>query len=419
MSELKRLETGDTIWRLLMIKKLRRKFVCINMAIVVVMLLTVLGTIFFVSKNNIERQNEGMMRNIAMNPMMAGRPDDRSGDIHLPFFTLQLGKDGKIIARGGGYYDLSDEEFLDEIMKTVEDSNSDIGTIDEYNLRYFKSFNPKDKTSVYVFSNISSSRDALKGLLKTCIGVFVAAFAVFLIISVLLARWAVKPVEEAWTKQKQFVSDASHELKTPLTVITTCSEMLASGELNEEQNKTLVSNIQTETYQMRGLVEEMLRLSRIETETRQETENLDFSRIVKEQVAYFEPVFFEKGLSICENIEDGIIVRGEKNRLGQAVEALIDNAQKYCHAGSETVVTLKSRQKFCELTVTDKGDAIPEKDLENIFERFYRADEARSLNHSYGLGLAIAKAAVESCGGEIKAESSNGNNSFIIILPII
>ena len=136
-------------------------------------------------------------------------------------------------------------------------------------------------------------------------------------------------------------------------------------------------------------------------------------------MAYFEPVFFEKGLSISENIEDGIIVRGEKNRLGQAVEALIDNAQKYCHAGSETVVTLKSRQKFCELTVTDKGDAIPEKNLENIFERFYRADEARSLNHSYGLGLAIAKAALESCGGEIKAESSNGNNSFIIILPKI
>ena len=402
-----------------MIKKLRKKFVFINMSIVVVMLLVVLGIIFFASKNNIERQNEEMMRNIAVNPMMIGRPDDRSKNIRLPFFTLQLGKSGNILARGGGYYDLSDEKFLNEIMQTVTDSDSDIGTLDEYNLRYLKAYNPKDKTSVYVFSDVSSSKDALNGLLKTCIGVFVAAFAVFLIISVLLARWAVKPVEEAWTKQKQFVSDASHELKTPLTVITTCSEMLASGELNEEQNKTLVSNIQTETYQMRGLVEEMLRLSRIETETRQETENLDFSRIVKEQVAYFEPVFFEKGLSISENIEDGIIVRGEKNRLGQAVEALIDNAQKYCHAGSETVVTLKSRQKFCELTVTDKGDAIPEKDLEIIFERFYRADEARSMNHSYGLGLAIAKAAVESCGGEIKAESSNGNNSFIIILPII
>ena len=389
------------------------------MSIVVVMLLVVLGIIFFASKNNIERQNEEMMRNIAVNPMMIGRPDDRSKNIRLPFFTLQLGKSGNIIARGGGYYDLSDEKFLNEIMQTVTDSDSDIGTLDEYNLRYLKAYNPKDKTSVYVFSDVSSSKDALNGLLKICIVVFAVAFAVFLLISIRLARWAVKPVEDAWIRQKQFVSDASHELKTPLTVITTCSDMLASGELEAEQNKTLISNIQTETFQMRGLVEEMLRLSRIESGNTPTTEELDFSRIVKDQVSFFEPVFFEKGLAIREYVDEGVIVKGERNRLNQAVEALIDNAQKYCTPGTETLVSLKRKQKSCELTVTDKGDEIPEKDLENIFERFYRADEARSMNHSYGLGLAIAKAAVESSGGKIRVESSNGKNSFIIILPTI
>lgn len=402
-----------------MIKKLRRKFVFINMSIVVVMLLIVLGFVFFAMKNNIESQNESMMRNIAMNPLMTGRPDDRSEDIRLPFFTLQLGKDGDIIARGGGYYDLSDEEFLNDLMATVSSTDSEIGTVDEFNLRFFKAYNPKEKTSVYVFSDVSSTKDALNGLIKICVAVFVIAFAVFLVISILLARWAVKPVEEAFSRQKQFVSDASHELKTPLTVITTCSDMLASGELEAEQNKTLISNIQTEIFQMRGLVEEMLRLSRIESGNTPATEELDFSRIVKDQVSFFEPVFFEKGLAIREYVDEGIIVKGERNRLNQAVEALIDNAQKYCAPGTETLVSLKRKQKSCELTVTDKGDEIPEKDLENIFERFYRADEARSMNHSYGLGLSIAKAAVESCGGKIRAESRGGNNSFIITLPII
>lgn len=400
-----------------MIKKLRTKFVIVIMSIVTIMLIGILSVVFLSTESRLDHQSNEMMHNLAMNPMLVERPEVKSDNIRLPFFTLQRGRNGELIARGGGYYDLSDEEFLQQLMDTVDNLGVRTGILDEYNLKFLSEHTP-DGRDILVFSDISSSSNALNSLLKTCSLVFLLAFFVFLFISIMLARWIVKPVENAWARQNRFLADASHELKTPLTVITTDSEMIASGEFSQVVNSKLISDIQAMAGQMRGLVDEMLQLAKIEASGENTgLSRLDFSALAAGSSSQFEPVFFEKGLALKTEIEDGIFVKGSESQLRQAVDVLLDNACKYSAGGSETILKLRHAGKACILSVTNSGEGIPPDKLDAVFERFYRVDEARSMNGSYGLGLAIAKEAVENSGGKIWVESFGGVTTFYIQIP--
>ena len=144
---------------------------------------------------------------------------------------------------------------------------------------------------------------------------------------------------------------------------------------------------------------------------------IDWSNAVNDSVMLFEPVFFEKGLTLKPEIENGFFVRGDETKLRQMVEILLDNAQKYCRENSVTTVRLSHKGRFALLEVSDEGEEISAEDLKKIFRRFYRVDKARSMNHSYGLGLAIAERIAETHKGKIWAESRSGVNSFYVQLP--
>ena len=399
-----------------MIRKLRAKFIVINMALVTLMLVLMLGTVIRLTSDNIRDTNESMMRAMAMAPRQHRRPDITDKDVRLPFFVIRVDKNGEITERSGGYYDLSDEAMISSLISTVQASGLPGGVISEYSLRYLREETPMGTS--FVFADISSERAAIRGLVRTCLFIGLLGFAVFFVSSLLLARWATRPVETAFTQQKQFISDASHELKTPLTVILTNTEMLSSPDYSDVQKSTLIGNIGSMAEQMRGLVESLLSLSRLDSGTiSSEKTGLDFSSLTEEAVLPFEPLFFESGHTLSCSIESGISLKGDKARLLQVIGILLDNAQKYSLPSSEVFLTLKRQQRSCLLSVSGPGEELSKQQLKDIFKRFYRVDKARSMNHSYGLGLSIADAIVADHKGKIWAESENGMNTFFIQLP--
>ena len=398
-----------------MIKKLRIKFIIINMVIVSVILSILLGFIVLSTKQNLENDSIRMMRNIAREPRhygdIRGRDDD---DMRLPFLIISYGLDGNLTAKGG-YYDLSDTETIEYLYDTAIETSKEIGIIEQYDLRFVRTWSPMG--DVVVFSDITNERIVLRGIIRDCLIVGTIALGGFFVISILLARWAVRPVEEAWNQQRQFVADASHDLKTPLTVILTDAELLQQKNCSDENRLKLADAISKMAMQMKGLVVSMLELASVE----KDSENLvlsevRFSETVNNACLTMEPLFFEKNLSLKAEVDDGVVVKGNESELSNLLSVLLDNAMKYSTPGTETEVRLEKQAKGCRLKVSNCGEEIPENMRTEIFKRFYRADKSRSMNQSYGLGLSIASQIVSNHNGEIWCESENGINSFIVKL---
>ena len=401
-----------------MIKRLRIKFICINMTIVTAMLLVIFGMVLQFTRSNLEVQSIRMMQNVSENRIQLGRPGERNEEVQLPYFFVNVNPWGELVATSGGYYDLSDKAKILEIVQLAQAADAQIGVLKDYNLRFSKKSTPFGQSIVFV--DISSELATIESLVKSCIFIGIISFSVFLGISFLLARWAVKPVDKAWTQQRQFVADASHELKTPLTVIMTNAELLQSPGYDETERMRFVDSIMTMSQQMRGLVESLLELARVDNgSAKMVFSELDMSELVRDGLLPFEPVYFEKELELQSDIEEGIRVKGSQSHLKQVLDILLDNAAKYSSPNGAVRVRLKKQGNHCLLAVSNPGKEISKEDLKNIFKRFYRIDKARAMNHSYGLGLSIADSIIKEHGGKIWAESADGINSFFVQLAMV
>ena len=400
-----------------MIRKLRIKFVCIVMAIAMLMVGGILGVVIHFTGTSMEMQSISMMRTIATAPFQQGMPGKPMDDeVRLPFFTVQISSRGELITAGGGYFDLTDREYLQEIVNSALLSDQETGELEDHDLRYLKSVSPRGFT--IVFSDTTTESSTLKHLLYSCLTIFFAAMIVFLGISILLSHWVIKPVATAWDQQRQFVADASHELKTPLSVIMANAELMQNEETPEEDKKKFSQNILSTTYQMRSLVENMLEMARVDNGTvKMNFVPLDMSELISNAVLSFQLLYEEKGMGLRYAIAEGISVDGSEQHLYQVMDVLLDNALKYSTPGSMFSVDLVSHGKTCVLSVASPGEPISKEDLKNIFKRFYRADKARAMNGSYGLGLSIAESIVEAHKGKIWAESKSGYNIFYVQIP--
>jgi len=399
-----------------MIRKLQTKFIIINMAIVTVMLCIIFGLVYSSTKHNLETESISMMRRIADVPFRPGRPNEPSPELKLPYFTLQLGKKGELLSAVGGYYDLSDRAFLDELIAQSTASKQETGVIKEHNLRFCRMMTPMGIT--LVFADMSSETNTLHNLVKTSLLIGFFSFLLFLFISFFLSRWAVRPVAAAWQQQKQFVADASHELKTPLTVILTNAELLQDHGYSQEDQLRFSRGIHTMAQQMKSLLGNMLELAKADAEqTEKHKDTIDLSKLILDCAISFEGVFVEKGLILESSAEPGITVEGHSPSLQQMVDILLDNAQKYSAPGGTTTICLfGSGHGKCRLRVSNPGPEISPENLEKIFQRFYRMDEARTRDGSFGLGLPIAESIVSQHKGRIWAESKDGSNTFYVEL---
>ena len=221
-------------------------------------------------------------------------------------------------------------------------------------------------------------------------------------------------MEESYKRQKQFVSDAGHELKTPIAVVNANLELL-SRQIGENQ---WLSNIQYENERMSALITQFLELAKTES-TVPAMDNVDLSRLVYGEVLPFETMAYEQGLTLNSQLEEAIFVNGNSLQLKQLVSILIDNALRHNEGGSEIMVLLKKERGHGILSVINSGKSIPEEQKSQLFERFYRADSARTDEGGhYGLGLAIAKNIAAAHKGTIQVRCYDGKVEFFVKIPL-
>ena len=394
-----------------MLKRLRRKFILITMVLILVILSVIFCLVYSFTKADMDRQNSAIMQRLSQSVTRPVPLEQLPQDIRTPWFAMRV-SGGIITSVGYTGYDLNDEAFLNEILEAVLKKNDTQGMLGKYDLMYRRI---GDRQSmVIILLDVSGQQASLQALVESCIWIGAASLAVFWLLSFFLARWAVKPVDKAWNRQRQFISDASHELKTPLTVIMSNAELLQEDPVSVQRYS---QNILTMSHQMKDLVEGMLELSRVDNgKVKESFQRVDMSALVEQSQMEFEPVLFERGIALEAHIQPGITVKGNSRYLKQIIDVLLDNAGKYSDPGVADV-SLTRQGRNCLLTVANPGEPIAEEEQKKIFARFYRADRARSRNGSYGLGLSIAKSAVEEHGGKIWVTSNPTGNCFCVQLP--
>lgn len=412
-----------------MIQKLRRKFVLIVMAVVSLILLAIFFTMLLTTQKNNERMSVGLLRQ-ALNagsfpdggqPFGGGKPDRAEGltpRTRLPVLVVEIDREGKVTALLNQLHFVEEDEIA-PISALALDRAESVGTLRSYGLRYLRE---ATETGVRIaFADISVEREMLQTQIANSLLIGGSAMLAFFLLSLLLARWAVGPVEAAWEGQRQFIANASHELKTPLTVILSNADMLRTEEAAGDKNARRVEHIHAEAVRMRRLVEDMLMLAQADSKEKTEIhEIVDFSYLTKSAVLMYEPMIYDEGKRLTYEIEDGLSVRGDPAQLQQVLHILLDNARKYSPPGLPIRLRLsRAEHKSLLLAVSNAGDPIPKEERERIFLRFYRRDEARSEHGSFGLGLSIARSIVDAHHGRIWADSDEeSGNRFSVSLPL-
>ena len=395
-----------------MIRKLRLKIVGISVVTVAVVLVSALVILALSTRSQMAQSSEARLYEA-----LEGKLDksELPGSSGLPCFVAEVYSGGTIRLSGSSYYNLQDEEMVLHIVQAALEREDDSGVLGDYSLRYLRRIGV---VSVRIaFTDCTMEQATMRSLLLRSGLVALAALAVLAGLSYCLAGLVVGPVKRAWQEQKQFVSDASHELKTPLTVILSSSE-LAAEEQDVQRTKQYVEGIHAESLRMKALVEDMLTLARTESGTRPETEAVDLSDTVLESVLAFEPVAFESGRELVYDIQPELTVMGSGVQLRRLTDILLDNAVKYAAEGTPTRLLLRQEGRCAALRVENRGETIPAEKLRHIFDRFYRADESRSGGEGFGLGLAIAQSIAQSHGGSIGCASEEGVTRFIVTLPL-
>jgi len=402
------------------IQKLRKKLIIVLMAVVCLFLVGILISLFVTSKTDYERRSLSSFREPPASRTDVKTPEeDDSKTIDMPVALGRMEADGTItIIQNQLYYVTEDE--LKTIIQNLAGQNGDTGITSEYNLRYRRTVGEDGATS-YFFTDTYVERNSLSAQILYSVIIGVGAIGLFFIVSMLLSRWMVKPVERAWEKQRQFVADASHELKTPLTVVLSNADMLiASGAVTDEKNKNRLDNIRAESQRMKGLVENLLTLARSDsTPMLVARVPVNFSFVVTGATLSLEAAIYDMGRTMDCQIEDNLMVMGDGNKLRQLIDILLDNACKYSNEGSPIRVRMTGAgKKELLLTVVSEGAPLPPEECKNIFERFYRSDKSRGQEKGYGLGLAIAQTIVTEHGGRIWAQSDGVKlNTFSVRLP--
>ena len=383
-----------------MIRKLQIKFVAMCMILVTAVLGVVFTAVFFSAKQNIEVISHQVLQRVMEDDTPSGRPDlglNRGGeDVLLPYFTVNLWDRSGIyeaFVTGGTYSNLQDTQELQTILTDCLQQNRPEGTIHSYGLRYLRrDYGLYERIA---FVDMSMEQATLQEIMGSYLQIGLAALLLLLGVSILLARWATRPVAKAWQQQRQFLSDASHELKTPLTVILSNAELLEAAPLEDRPARWADNAVPTAVMG-----------------------EVSLSDLATDCVLAFEPVAFEAGKPLESDITPDVTVTGDADKLRQLIGVLLDNAIKYGQAGGTISLTLRRTDRQARLLVSNPGDPIPPDQLGRLFERFYRADASRGEQSGFGLGLPIAASIATEHKGTLKAESDQASTRFLFSMPL-
>ncbi len=404
-----------------MIRKLRWQFVAACMGLIAAVLAIVFGCVWVSAQSALERSSH-----MALEQALSRRGGDllpgfrqNGGDdqVLLPYFTVQVWGT-TVYVTGGTYSGLEDTDALTAILTDCLSQEADEGSLPGYALRYLRQ--DDGLYTQIAFVDISLETAALRQMMASYLRIGLLSLLLLAGASFLLSLRVTRPVERAWRQQRQFFSDASHELKTPLTVILSNAEMLETSDLPERESRWR-DNILSESRQMKTLVEEMLTLSRTEDAQRKPTvADVDLSDLSEDCALAFEPVAFEAGKPLSWDVTPALTVSGDGEKLRRLLSILLDNAAKYGAPGEGIVLSLRAERSQAILSVANGsgGHPIPPEELPRLFERFYRADASRGEQSGFGLGLPIAQAIAKEHHGALRAESDEQATRFTFTLPL-
>ena len=446
-----------------MLKKLRRKFILINMLLATGVLLLVLifnlVSTYEVERTEIDRALDQVNEIGRMRGRNGGNEPANGENEQPPEFVAEEGEqppqspdgeqppeqpDGRrdgmpemgrddlpkiyafsvVVDADGNITDTfalntgMEEETLKKAVATVLARSADKGTIRSLDLIYKRNALRDGEGTQISFSSLSSLKTKMTQTALISLSVFLVGCGLLFAVSVVLSGVAIRPVQDAWEKQKRFVADVSHDLRTPLTVILANSNILRS-----HKDETVGSQMQwidatdEEATRMKTLTEKMLELSRAETLSESvKLVDTDLSDLCEGIVMQMEPVAFDAGIELKSEIEGGITVPSDPDSFSRIAHILIDNAVKYSGAGDPVGITLAKRRSGVVFSVSNRGVISPD-DLPRLFDRFYRADSARSSG-GHGLGLSIAKNLTKALRGEISVSSTEGDGTvFTVSFP--
>ncbi len=343
--------------------------------------------------------------------------------------TVKYNQTGKIFEVVSLIDTGTDVDSLNEtVLSGIISAGKTDGTISigEISYRYYNA--GRDYGGILVMAPRTAELDVQKRLIIMSLTFGMLGMIIMLLISIGLSKWISKPIAEAWQKQQRFVADASHELKTPLTVISASLDIISSnGSKTVDSQKKWIENIKSEAGRMRQLITDLLTLAKMDSAKETKTKNgtslsrISLSDTVFDTCLSFESVAFESGKQLdSDGVENDIFINGDEKAIHRLTAILLDNAVKNSDSGGIITVTLKKLKNDAILTCSNTGQGIPEEAIGKIFERFYRADDSRSRETGgFGLGLAIAKAIVNEHGGKISVESVPDKlTSFTVKFPL-
>ena len=388
-----------------MIRRLRWKITGVTLLVAALVLTAVFACVYLFSRNNIAESYEYQLRQA----VVSGTSEAR-----VPCFVAEVLPSGTVRVSGSNYYDLQDENTLLPLVTAALSADADSGVLRTQHMRYFRLEGAL--TVRIAFMDSTFEQATLRALVRVCLLIGAAALLVLFGLSWLLSGFVTRPVARTWQNQQQFLSDASHELKTPLTVILSSADLLKTSAQPEQRQ--YVDNISVESRRMKALVEDMLTLSRAESGRAAPFAPLDLSDLVTDAALRFEPVAFEAGHPLQYDIQNGASLSGDRQQLDQLLDILLDNAVKYAAEDAPIRLTLDISGKNAVLAVENPGDPIPPDKLPHLFDRFYRLDDARTGAGGFGLGLAIAQQIVRRHKGAITAASDARATRFTVTLPL-
>lgn len=395
------------------------------MSILVLLWVGTLGVIYVSSYFDVSRSNEQMLKahsdmyippkELDIPENMPVPPEDKHGFSDTPqfrlstFYSVAVTYDGETVEIKNDQPTVHTDAELEALAEKILAEGKTNGKKND--LIFYAS--DKGGYMLVTFMDNTIFNESATTLFRYTLIFGGAALVIFFFLSIALARKIVQPIETSYQKQKQFISDAGHELKTPISVVGANAELL-SRELGENQ---WLSNIMYENERMGILIGQLLELARTE-KVAKNMQSVDFSRLCNGEALPFESVAFEKGLALNCDVAQGVTVEGNADELKQLVAILLDNAVNHSEGGGDITLRLEKSHGNAKLCVINSGKEIPMDKRELIFERFYREDTARTgEGKHYGLGLAIAKSIVSSHNGHIEVLCYDGLVGFQVKIP--
>lgn len=402
-------------------KKLRRKFILMSMLALLVVLVTLFGSINIVNYVvNTNMQDETLER-ITSGGFMTPPPDGIHSPFGFPaspesgamtrFFTVTIDLNGNVTSKGMEFISSVSAEEAEEYAEKVLKSGKISGYFGEYRYLVYVADN---YTSV-TFLNCSSQLQQIRMLLLLSFLLSLLCFAIMFILVLFFSKRAVAPYIKNIEIQKRFITDASHELKTPLTAISTSTEVLS---LDDSSNEWII-NIRNQTQKLSKLVTNLVMMSRLDEEQPiPEKTEFALSEALWESTEPFSATAKATGKKFEIHIEEGMKLYGDVVSFQQMISVILDNATRYSNDGGYIRLDAYRKRSKTYIEVFNTCEQIDTKNLNRLFDRFYRADVSRSgKTGGTGVGLSIAKAIANAHGGDISVKSQSGNSiTFTVII---